>query len=342
MEAIVIVLTRDVAGESVPPIRPPKACAVVGIERENLLWQGHIAKGLHGEIAVQHVPLLGRVFEEKAVPARLVADAIPDEQMVGAVDGDPAVVRIPDARAEHAAAAHRIAHEMEVNRILAQHALFAEMPELRITDASRRVAVIHRVTTRAGRFGGLDDDIAREVGDFTTHHAFAVVRLLQGTIQREHRAFDGGDHTLLRADGFLSATRLCLKRRPRLNGGCQARRDDDPVANVPVGHLFIHRHADITHLGRRGDLQPGALHRRAMHVPAPAAGDDGRQRFGIGAFELAQTDGRLYTRWYRQRQCADFENWLRSACLWRGSHIVAVKTIFCRGFAWLDLDESHI
>ena len=53
----------------------------------------------------------------------LVADAIANDEVVRAVDGDPAVVAVPDRCADDGAAAHRVANEVEVNRVSAEHAL---------------------------------------------------------------------------------------------------------------------------------------------------------------------------------------------------------------------------
>ena len=48
---------------------------------------------------------------------------------------------------------------------------FPEMPELGVADAARRAVVIHRVAAHAGGIGGLDDDVAREVGDLAAHQS---------------------------------------------------------------------------------------------------------------------------------------------------------------------------
>ena len=340
--AIAVVLARDVAGEGVSSVRPPEARAVVGIVGENLLGQGHASEGLHGEIAVQQVPLLGPILEEEAVAARLVADAIAHEQMVGAVKGDPAVVGVPDARAEHAAAAHGVAHEVEVDRVFTEHAVLAQMPELRVAEAARGVAVIQRVPAHAGGFGGLDDDIAREVGDFATRHALALVRLLERTIQGEHRAGDGREHALLRAHRFLATKRPFLKGVTRLNGLPRARGDDDAILNAPTGHGLLHRHSDLAGLDGRGELQPGAFHRRAMRVPAPAARDDGGQGFRVRAFEMTQPDGGLHARRDGRGEGPDFEHRHDSASGGRGGGIMAVEPVLRRGLTGFHLDEADV
>ena len=272
--------------------------------------------------------------------ARLVADAIADEQVVGAVDGDPAVVGIPDARAEHAAAAHGVAHEVEVDGVFAEHAVLAQVPELRVAEAARGVAVIHRVPAHAGRVGGLDDDIAREVGDFATSHAHAVVRLKERTIQGEHRAGDGREHALLRAHRFLAAKRPFLKGGARLNGLPRARGDDDAIPDAPAGHGLLHGHAEVAGLGGRGELQPGAVHRRAMRVPAPAARDDGGQGFRVRAFEMTQPDGGLHARRDGRGERADFKHRYDRASGGRGRGIMAVEPVLGRGLARFDLEEA--
>ena len=79
------------------------------------------------------------------------------------------------------------------------------------------------------------------------------------------------------AEVFRAAT--LPKTGPGLRPLLLAGRDEDAISEVPVGHRLLHRHADIAHPGRSGELQPGAFYRRAMHVPAPSAGDDRRQSF---------------------------------------------------------------
>ena len=89
--AIFIVLARDVSCERVPSVRPPEAGAVILVERQSLFRQTLPAIGLHREIPIQHVVLLRGVLEEKPVADRLVADAIAHEQIIRAVNGDPAI-----------------------------------------------------------------------------------------------------------------------------------------------------------------------------------------------------------------------------------------------------------
>ena len=151
--AVFVVFAGDVARESIAPVGPPEAGAVVGIKGQDLFRQAFSLVSLHGEIAVEHVVLLGGVLEEIAVADGLVTDVVAHHEEVGAVNREPAIVRIPNARAGHAAAAHRVAHEMKVNRVFAEHALFAEMTELGVTDAAGAVAMKHRVAAHAGGIG---------------------------------------------------------------------------------------------------------------------------------------------------------------------------------------------
>ncbi len=91
---------------------------------------------LHAQVAVEQVVDLGAVFQEVAVADALVADAVADDEVLRAVDGDPAVVRIDDRHAQHAAAAHRVADQVEVDRVAAEHAFLAEVGEAGIADAA--------------------------------------------------------------------------------------------------------------------------------------------------------------------------------------------------------------
>src|SRR5437870_13663927 len=105
-ETVLIVLGGDVAGEGVEAVGPPETGAVVGIERQSLVLEALAAAGADGEVAIEHVVDFGAVLEKEAVAEALVADAIADDEVVGAVDGKPAVVAVPDAGTDHVAAAH--------------------------------------------------------------------------------------------------------------------------------------------------------------------------------------------------------------------------------------------
>src|SRR5262249_47620936 len=135
-------------------------------------------------------------------------DAVAHEQIVRAMNGNPAIVRIPDARAEHAAAAHRVAHEMEMDRVLAEHALLAEMAELRVGNPAVTVAMIHRVAANAVGLCGFDDHTAREVRHFAACDAGAEMFVSQRLVQRERRAVEGADESLLRFHAARLANRL--------------------------------------------------------------------------------------------------------------------------------------
>ena len=70
--------------------------------------------GCDGQVAVEDVVDLGAVFQEEAVADALVADAVADDEVVRAVDREPAVVAVPDRGADDGAAAHRVAAQVEV------------------------------------------------------------------------------------------------------------------------------------------------------------------------------------------------------------------------------------
>src|SRR5207237_9753285 len=96
MEAVVVALDGHVSGKSVSAVGPPKAGAVILVERQLLLGQRLALKGLHREVALEDVAGLRTVLQKVAVPDRLKTHAIADDEVIGAVDRDPAVTAIPD------------------------------------------------------------------------------------------------------------------------------------------------------------------------------------------------------------------------------------------------------
>jgi hypothetical protein len=171
--AVLVVLAGDVARQRVAAVGPPEGRAVVGIERQHLVGQRPAAIRLHAEVAVEQVVDLGAVFQEVAVADALVADAVADHQVLRAVDRDPAVVRIDDRRADHAAAAHRVASKVEVDRVAAQHPFLAQVSEPGVADASLAERVIERVAADAVGIGAFDDHVPREIGHFAAELALA-------------------------------------------------------------------------------------------------------------------------------------------------------------------------
>src|SRR2546427_447633 len=83
---------------------------------------------------VEDIVLLGAVFQVEAVSDALIADTVTHHQVVGPVDGEPAVAAVPDRGANHGAAAHRAADEVEVEAVAAEHALLAQVTELGVAD----------------------------------------------------------------------------------------------------------------------------------------------------------------------------------------------------------------
>ena len=72
-----------------------------------------------------------------------------------------------------------VAGQVEVEAVLAEHALLAEVAELGVGDRAGRVPVVHRVPADAVRVGRLDDDVAAQVGDLA-----AVVPLARWSYSR--------------------------------------------------------------------------------------------------------------------------------------------------------------
>ena len=113
------------------------------------------------------------------------------------MDGQPAIAAVPDRSADDVAAAHRVADQVKVQGVAAQHAFLAEMAELGVADRAGGIAMIHRVAAHAGGIGRLDDDVAAQVGDLAAIVAVAEMRELQRLVERELRAVDGLDDALL-------------------------------------------------------------------------------------------------------------------------------------------------
>src|SRR5262249_60607150 len=63
-------------------------------------------------------------------------------EVVRAVDRQPAVARVPDRGADHRAAAHGVADKVIVQAVAAEHAFFAEPAEFGVADRPLRISVI--------------------------------------------------------------------------------------------------------------------------------------------------------------------------------------------------------
>ena len=81
---------------------------------------------------------------------------------------------VPDRVADDGAAAHRVAAQVVVQGVAAEHVLLAEVAELGVADRAGRVAVVHRVAAHAFGVGRLDDDVAAQV-----RHLAAVLAVAQ-------------------------------------------------------------------------------------------------------------------------------------------------------------------
>src|SRR5262249_7189583 len=137
------------------------------------------------------------VLAEKAVALALVADTVADDEVVGAVDGQPAVVAVPDGGADHRAAAHAVADKMEMETVAAEYAFLAQVAELGIADGAGRLAMVHRMAARTVRCG-LDHDVATQVGHLAAINAVAFVVVGQRPIQNQFGPINGPDESLFR------------------------------------------------------------------------------------------------------------------------------------------------
>ncbi len=85
----------------------------------------------------------------------------------------------------------RVADEVVVQAVAAEHALLAEVAELGVADGAGRAAVVHRVAALARGVGRLDDDVAAQVGDLAAIVAASQMLVLQRPVEREPVAVDG-------------------------------------------------------------------------------------------------------------------------------------------------------
>ena len=223
-EPVPVALGGHVAGERVEAARPPEPGPLVLVERQDLLGQPLRGGRPDGEVAVEHVVHLGAVFEEEPVPGAPVADVVTDDEVVGAVDREPAVAAVPDRVADRRAAAHRVTAEVVVQGVAAEHARLAEVAELGVPERAGRAVVVHRVAADARRVGALDDHVAGEVRHLAAVVAVAEVRHRQRPVERQPGPVDRGDRPLLGG-------------RSRLGGALGlGPGEDDPVAGLPPGH----------------------------------------------------------------------------------------------------------
>src|SRR5262249_40440771 len=159
----------------------------------------------------------------ETVAEALVADAVAHDEVVGAVDGEPAIVAVPDRGADDRAAAHRVADEGIVQGIAAEDVFLAEMAKLSVADRAGGVAVVPRVAARALRVGGFDDDVAAEVGDLGAVVTGAEMLVVESLVQCNGRALDAFDDALFRGAALFAVGLV--------GGG-----DDDAIARLPAGH----------------------------------------------------------------------------------------------------------
>ena len=309
-EAVFLVLARDISREGIATVRPPEARAVVWVEGQDLLGQRARADCLHREIAVEEVPLLRGVLHKVAVSARAVAHAIAHDEVVGAVDGDPAVVGIPDARARHTAAAHRVAHQVKVDGVFPEHAFFAEVAKLRVADAARGIAVIHRVAAHAIGLRAFHHDIARKQRRLAAHHPLAQMLVFERRIERHPRAVDLQNTTLLRGSTVAAARCFFHGRGVVL---LARTRDDQLVAFTPSRRLRFELQRRRTRSRRGRELQPRPRHGGAVNIPTPATRHNRRQRLAVHPLEIRQPDHSLHRGGNRIIRRPDFQRRQRAA-----------------------------
>src|SRR5262249_29762226 len=105
---VFVALASDVARKGVLAVGPPEARAVVFVEREDLLGERFGNVSLHGQIAVEDIVCLSPILQVETVTLAPVADTVAHDEVVSAMDGQPAVVTIPDGCANDRRATHRL------------------------------------------------------------------------------------------------------------------------------------------------------------------------------------------------------------------------------------------
>src|SRR5581483_4500099 len=289
-EAVDVALAGDVARKGVQAVRPPEARAGVVVEGQHLTRKWPARTALDRQIAIENVENFRAVLEEKPVADAVIADAIAHDEIVGAVHGEPAVLAVPQRCADDGAAAHRIAHQMEVQHVAAKRAALAETAELGVADRAGRAVVVHRVATRGG-VGRLDDDVAAQVGDLAAIRAAADVVEVRGAIEHEAGTGNGGDKAFFRlrevADALLKRIELRLLQVDDLT---RRRGQDDPIALAPAADRPAEHDLAVATPDRRAELDPRAAERRTVQFHAAAAALNRGQRIAIKSREVHQAD----------------------------------------------------
>src|SRR5262249_45893165 len=128
----------------------------------------------------------------------LVTHAIPNDEIIGPVNGNPAIVAVPDRGTHHGSAAHGVPRQVVVQGISAQDAAFAQMAKLGLTDRSRGMTVIHRVPTHSPWLRRFDDDIAAQIRHLTTIRSISQMSVFEGTIERQARSVNTANDSFFR------------------------------------------------------------------------------------------------------------------------------------------------
>src|SRR5262245_52131595 len=93
---MLLAFDREIAGEAVQAICPPKPRRIVRVERQHLLRQWLSHERLNRQVTIEDIENLGAVFKEIAVPDTAKSHAVPHDKIVGAMDGQPAIRTVPD------------------------------------------------------------------------------------------------------------------------------------------------------------------------------------------------------------------------------------------------------
>ena len=254
------------------------------------------------EVVRDDVLRLDAVLDEEGVAHRLEGDVVDDAQVVDAVDGDGAVVRVVDRVVPRVRVAH-VADHVEVERVAPQPEALPHVAALDVLDPPRErlgAGRVHHhvravpVELREGA-RALQHDVAREQADVGAEldrvaavdaARLSQVAVLQGAAQVERQPV-GGDRRDHKRLGLLH----------RAVGG--GRRDHRRRADRPA-HALLQRQLVAARLGGGAEVGPRPIveQRRSVEVERAEAA---RQHLGAVHGHLLR-DGRAVQRDRRSLQ----------------------------------------
>jgi hypothetical protein len=239
-----------------------------------------------------HVLHLVALLEEVAVAEVIEADVVGHLGGVGAVDGHAPLVAVVDGRVAEELP-RRVADEVPVERVLAEHPELAAERELDAVDVGGAAGPDHHAGAAPGPIEGgaiagrRDHDVAGEVRDLRAlidHRAPRALDVLLGerAVVVGERLGHGHGPPVGRHRGHRALLGL---------GEVEAGRPErQPIADLPADRLLERdRGGAGADLGR--DPLPAEVGRAVAEHPQGAAGLDRDRRRGPAAVDVAALDG---------------------------------------------------